>query len=196
MGKLGRLWDLPLEGLRLQLDLRLIGSKTKDIVRSGALTICLYMAVLDTLMQYGFCQVAFVLRLSPRFLQQRLKKAVPYHRMKLIVVGSAGSGKTTLIQQLMKLKRSQLHPKQASCGIDVRDWAIKERDKRKMVLNVWDFSGEGGSGEERVVARASLIRDFEGLAAWSDFVLCSSFFFVPRGSWQVGRSSAALTPTS
>ncbi|GAB1299751.1 Leucine-rich repeat serine/threonine-protein kinase 2 [Apodemus speciosus] len=110
MGKLSKIWDLPLDGLHLNFDFKHVGCKAKDIIR---------------------------------FLQQRLKKAVPYNRMKLMIVGNTGSGKTTLLHQLMKMKKSELSMQGATVGIDVRDWSIQIRGKRKkdLVLNVWDFAG-------------------------------------------------------
>ncbi|KAJ8788914.1 hypothetical protein J1605_022320 [Eschrichtius robustus] len=110
MGKLSKIWDLPLDELHLNFDFKHIGCKAKDIIR---------------------------------FLQQRLKKAVPYNRMKLMIVGNTGSGKTTLLQQLMKIKKSDLGMQGATVGIDVKDWPIQIRGKGKkdLILNVWDFAG-------------------------------------------------------
>ncbi|GAB5573671.1 leucine-rich repeat serine/threonine-protein kinase 2 isoform X1 [Prionailurus iriomotensis] len=110
MGKLSKIWDLPLDELRLNFDFKHIGCKAKDIIR---------------------------------FLQQRLKKAVPYNRMKLMIVGNTGSGKTTLLQQLTKSKKSDPGVQSATVGIDVKDWPIQIRGKGKkdLILNVWDFAG-------------------------------------------------------
>ncbi|XP_066448013.1 leucine-rich repeat serine/threonine-protein kinase 2 isoform X2 [Eleutherodactylus coqui] len=111
MGKLTKVWDLPLDGLHLDFDMKHIGYKARDLIR---------------------------------FLQQRLKKAVPYNRMKLLIMGNTGSGKTTLVHQLMKEKRPGQGPEKATIGIDVKDWPILIRGKvrKEITLNVWDFAGQ------------------------------------------------------
>ena len=76
------------------------------------------------------------------FLHSKLKNSVPYYRMKLVVVGKAGRGKTRLLNQL--LEDTSDH------DIMVRDWYVKDTKAecktchRKCVsymITTWDLKG-------------------------------------------------------
>ncbi|XP_055999651.1 leucine-rich repeat serine/threonine-protein kinase 2-like isoform X2 [Ostrea edulis] len=79
------------------------------------------------------------------YLHNRLKRATEYYRMKLMVIGYAGRGKTTLLRALMK-KYKTPHTNQATVGVIVQDWKYeRKRENRGTVtytLSTWDFAGQ------------------------------------------------------
>lgn len=79
------------------------------------------------------------------FLHSRLKNSVPYYRMKLVAVGQAGRGKTTLLNQLQDDIASAPHR-----DVMVREWCVKDtkaeckvchRKSVNYVINTWDLKG-------------------------------------------------------
>lgn len=79
------------------------------------------------------------------FLHSKLKNSVPYYRMKLVVIGMAGRGKTLLLNQLQEDNATGPHR-----DIMVRDWCVKDtkaecktcyRKGVSYVITTWDFKG-------------------------------------------------------
>ena len=77
------------------------------------------------------------------FLHCRLKNSLPYYRMKLVAVGQAGRGKTTLLNQLREDKAPGPHH-----DVMVRDWLVRDtkahckvcqRKSVNYVITTWDF---------------------------------------------------------
>ncbi|XP_019849257.1 PREDICTED: leucine-rich repeat serine/threonine-protein kinase 1-like [Amphimedon queenslandica] len=135
LGKLGNLWEFPLDGLQLISPPHNIidRGKTKDIIG---------------------------------FLWSLLQRARPYHRMKLMLVGKAGRGKTTLlrkisekgqsgIQENLFLTRMSSDAKKfqkdlSTVGIVVSDWTYTTKHHsdqtqtglRNITFMTWDFGGQ------------------------------------------------------
>ncbi|CAG5133130.1 unnamed protein product, partial [Candidula unifasciata] len=80
------------------------------------------------------------------YLHNRLKKAQRYYRMKLMVVGFGGRGKTSLLQALKRKIRNIPSEKPAvTVGVIVEDWRYDRQRFNKTVtytLNTWDFAGQ------------------------------------------------------
>ncbi|XP_063952426.1 leucine-rich repeat serine/threonine-protein kinase 2-like isoform X4 [Lytechinus pictus] len=108
LGQLNKLWEFPLDGLKLDLDPAILRGRTKDIIG---------------------------------FLNQKFKRAEAYNRMKLMVVGYGGRGKSTLLARLQGQKFEKKGDNVATVGVVVKEWVIQIR-KKDFCLSTWDFAGQ------------------------------------------------------
>ena len=85
------------------------------------------------------------------FLHTELRNSVPSRRMKLMVVGLAGQGKTTLLQALKSggsKTDSPLHKSTATNGIEINKWTLGGGKENKHKLgpqvefSTWDLGGQ------------------------------------------------------
>ncbi|KAK7465047.1 hypothetical protein BaRGS_00037786 [Batillaria attramentaria] len=113
LGRCDRLWEMPFDGLNLDLDVKITGGRVQD------------------------------LRI---YLHNRLKKAQDYYRMKLMVVGYGGRGKTSLLQALKKKVRQNTgDAPPVTVGVIVDEWKFERQRNGKSVtytLSTWDFAGQ------------------------------------------------------
>ena len=74
-----------------------------------------------------------------RYLNSKLRCAKPFYKMKLMVLGQANRGKTTLV--------ARLHGKDcgnaSTVGVDVSEWWYKPSlGKNRFQFSIWDFGGQ------------------------------------------------------
>ncbi|XP_059152219.1 leucine-rich repeat serine/threonine-protein kinase 2-like [Physella acuta] len=113
LGRCSKIWEMPMDGLSLDLDDGLTRGRVKDLIL---------------------------------YLHNRLKKAQRYYRMKLMVVGYGGRGKSSLLQALKKkVKSNSAEKPSVTVGVIVEDWKYERQRFGKSVtytLNTWDFAGQ------------------------------------------------------
>ncbi len=89
------------------------------------------------------------------YLKSRHTRSVPYYHMKLMIIGAAAKGKTTLLNQLLSDKPipasrgRTIHSERnmATLGVSVRRWTYpyKPSGHGNIVnyhINCWDFAGQ------------------------------------------------------
>lgn len=79
-----------------------------------------------------------------RYLNQKLQNASRFYRMKLMLVGYAERGKSTIVAALQGEKYDG-KPSSRTVGVDVSDWSYSPTlffNKTKFHFSIWDFGGQ------------------------------------------------------
>ena len=74
-----------------------------------------------------------------RYLNSKLRSARGFYRMKLMLVGYANRGKTTLVARL----QGKEYGDESTVGVDVSEWWYRPNVRRKTFhFSIWDFGGQ------------------------------------------------------
>ena len=74
-----------------------------------------------------------------RYLNSKLRNARGFYRMKLMVVGYANRGKTTLVARL----QGKEYGDESTVGVDVSEWWYRPSVGRRVFhFSIWDFAGQ------------------------------------------------------
>ena len=74
-----------------------------------------------------------------RYLNSKLRSVRGFYRMKLMLVGCANRGKTTLVKRL----QGKEYGDESTVGVDVSEWWYRPSvGKRSFHFSIWDFAGQ------------------------------------------------------
>ena len=74
-----------------------------------------------------------------RYLNSKLRNSRPFYRMKLMLLGYANRGKTTLVAWL----QGKEYGDKSTVGVDISEWWYRpSKGRRAFCFSVWDFGGQ------------------------------------------------------
>ena len=74
-----------------------------------------------------------------RYLNSKLRSAKGFFRIKMMVVGLANKGKTTLV---CRLQGKDVGANTATNGVDVSEWLYRHQLRKTFYFSIWDFGGQ------------------------------------------------------
>ena len=74
-----------------------------------------------------------------RYLNSKLRSATGFFHIKMMVVGLANKGKTTLV---CRLQGRDVGPNTATNGVNVSEWVYRHQLRKTFHFSIWDFGGQ------------------------------------------------------